>query len=66
LNNTRNSIASGSLDHNVRMLCGMFYLLPAGRFHEAAREMSMAIAQESTEFILALTPALDFLVRREI
>ena len=38
--------ASGSLDPNGRMLCAVFYLLAAGRFDEAAREMAMAIAQD--------------------
>ncbi len=38
--------ASGELDPNGRMLCAMFYLLAAGRFDEAAREMSLAITQD--------------------
>jgi TolB-like protein len=38
--------ASGSLDPNGRMLCAMFYLLAAGRFDEAAREMSVAITHD--------------------
>lgn len=38
--------ASGSLDPHGRMLCAMFYLLAAGRFDEAAREMALAITQD--------------------
>ena len=38
--------ASGSLDPNGQMLCAMFYLLAAGRFEDAAREMSLAITQD--------------------